>query len=76
MPTFIAREPIEHDGVRTEPGGELKLTEAAAAPLLALGHVEAKPAAGKAKSEADAPAPAPAVQTPAPAPAPAEPDKA
>lgn len=42
MPAYIAREPIEHDGARTEPGGELKLTEAQAAPLLAMGHVEPK----------------------------------
>ena len=56
MPTYIAREPIEHDGVRTEPEGELKLTEGQAAPLLAIGHIVPKP--GKAAHKAADPAPA------------------
>jgi hypothetical protein len=61
MAVYIAKEPIQHNGVRTEPGAELKLSDAHAAPLLAIGHIEAKAKPTGKASAADAPAGVPAV---------------
>ncbi len=57
MPKFTAIEPVKHNGRRYEPDDTLELTQAHAAPLLALGAIEperkpqAKPAAEKAAVE-------------------------
>lgn len=54
MPKFTAIQPVKHNGRRYEPDATLELTQAQAAPLLALGAIEperkpqAKPAAEKA----------------------------
>lgn len=64
MPRYVVIHPIEHDGKRVE-FGTIDLTEKAAAPLLAIGHI-AQPKARAARSQADAP---PVVQTPVPPPA-------
>ena len=58
MPKFTAIEPVKHDGRRHEPGSALEMTQAHAAPLLALGAIEperkpqVKPATEKAEAEA------------------------
>jgi hypothetical protein len=52
MLTVIALVPVEHDLVRSEPGDEFELTEAQAAPLLAVNAVKLKEEA----AAADAPA--------------------
>lgn len=64
MPRYVVIHPIEHDGKRVE-FGTIDLTEKAAAPLLAIGHI-AQPKARAARSPADA---SPVVQTPVPPPA-------
>ncbi len=43
--TVVAVMPVEHDGVRMEPGDEFELDEAQAAPLLAVNAVAPKVAA-------------------------------
>jgi hypothetical protein len=47
---FVAVEPIEHDGVRHEPGQSIELSDEQAAPLLQLGHI-ALPASKKAAAD-------------------------
>ena len=47
--------PIDHDGARYPDGWEISLSSAAAAPLLALGVIEAAPPTAKAKAAEKAP---------------------
>lgn len=59
MPRYEVIQPIEHDGKRAE-SGFIELSEAEAAPLLAIGHIGAtRPRAARASSVQP-----PAVQTP------------
>lgn len=58
MPRYEVIQPIEHDGKRAE-SGFIELTEAEAAPLLAIGHIGAtRPRAARSSVQP------PVVQTP------------
>jgi hypothetical protein len=51
----VSTGPIDHDGARYPEGGEIPLSSDAAAPLLALGAIEAAPPAAKPKAAEKAP---------------------
>jgi hypothetical protein len=68
LQTVVCTQPVQHDGVRYEPGAALQLAADAAGRLVACGAATfAQAAAPAAASDAAAPAPA-AELKPAPAP--------